>query len=95
MKTRKWKFDAEHNKVTGIEPGGCRVTIADHIYGVTGKDWMTNGSLMALAPKLAEFANLVMSKATIETDAVVMKEGSAIIRELNLLDCGETLGGVE
>ncbi|KFO67837.1 hypothetical protein ER57_07850 [Smithella sp. SCADC] len=86
MRTQQWKFDPTHNRITAIEPGNCRITIADKIYGVDMDDWEANGRLMAMAPRLAELPLLILETATIETNKQVLEEAGAILRELEGLD---------
>lgn len=82
MKTHDWQFEPEYNAITAIEPGNNRIRIVHRIFGVTEEDWLQNGSLMALAQRLARFAELVMATATIETPHEVVKEGRSIISKL-------------
>ena len=81
-----WEFEPEINRITAIEPGNCRVTIADKIYGINDRDWMANGKMMALAPRMAALAHLVLLMAPVGTNEKLLKEASHII---------ERLGGLE
>ena len=51
----QWQFDPIYNRVTGLDNGNCRVTIAEKIHGATEEDWLENGRLIALAPLLADY----------------------------------------
>jgi len=82
MRTQQWKFEPTYNRITAIEPGNCRITIADKIYGVDMDDWEANGRLMAMAPRLAELPLLILETSTIETNKQVLEEAGAILREL-------------
>lgn len=82
METQKWEFEPDYNRITAIEPGNCRATIAERIFGVNERDWMANGRLMAMAPRMAELAYKVLATATIETDTQLLREAEDIINEL-------------
>lgn len=85
METQEWEFEPEYNRITAVEPGNCRITIADKIYGINERDWIANGKLIAMAPRLAEFAHIVLSTATIETNRQVLLEAEAIINEMDII----------
>ena len=84
MKTKEWRFDSDYNRITAIEPGNCRITIVDKIYGVDENDWFQNGKLIAMAPRMAELAHLILEIATDETDEKVLSEAKKIVNELKV-----------
>lgn len=57
MKTKEWRFDSDYNRITAIEPGNCRITIVENIFGIDENDWLENGELIAMAPMMAEIVN--------------------------------------
>ncbi len=84
IETREWRFQPEINRVTAIDPGNCRVRVAEGIFGINDREWMANGKLIAMAPRLADLAHLVLATATIETNQQLIDEAAEIINILRM-----------
>ena len=62
------------------------VNLAEDIYGINDRDWIANGKMIALAPRMAALAHLVLLMAPVGTNERLLKEARYII---------ERLGGLE
>jgi len=79
-----WKWEPEYNCITRLNDGGCRVTVVDKIYANTDREWNEYGRLIALAPRMADFVNMVAAYSTVETDPAILDEAQKILRILRV-----------